>query len=85
MTKKDFMKSVGSNLKKELYEHNISQSELSRMTGLSRSIISEYISGKKLPSVKNLINMCSRIGCYPHDIVKSFGYIEKGNERWNDF
>ena len=48
-------------LKKELEINKISQIELANRIGLSKSIISQYCSGKKEPTLDTLILICNTL------------------------
>ena len=51
MTKQELMKDIGAKLKCELNKKSMSQNELARRTGLSKSTISDYIRGNKLMTI----------------------------------
>ena len=48
-------------LKKELEINKISQTELANKLGVSKSIISQYCSGKKEPTLDTLILICNTL------------------------
>jgi transcriptional regulator with XRE-family HTH domain len=61
-------------LKYILSEQNISQAELSRLTGINKSSICQYLSGKNIPSKKRQGVIATAIGM-PEDYF--------GNENFN--
>jgi transcriptional regulator with XRE-family HTH domain len=52
------MKVFSKRLKDRLAQVDFTQSELAKETGLSRSLISDYVNGKKCPSVENFHKIC---------------------------
>ena len=57
MSQDEWREIFGGNLSDILEETGISQNELAKMTGLSKSRISDYINGYSTPSVFSIINM----------------------------
>ena len=59
----------GRNLRDLLKEARISQSELSMMTGIPKSNISQYITGTQMPSLKNVVSIMIALNCEFDDLV----------------
>lgn len=57
MTREDWLQNFGENLQDILFDKNINQRELSDMTGISTSTISDYITGKRMPSCESIIKI----------------------------
>lgn len=57
MTREDWMQSFGENLNEILIHKGINQRQLSEMTGISTSTISDYINGKKMPSCEFIVKI----------------------------
>lgn len=57
MTQDEWREIFGRNLSDILEETGMSQNELSKITGLSKSRISDYVNGCSTPSVFAIINM----------------------------
>jgi len=55
--------SFANNLKKIMVERNISQTELSAMTGIGKSGISQYLSGKYEPKQKAIEKIAEVLEC----------------------
>lgn len=55
--------SFASNLKRAMAERNISQSELSAITGISKSGISQYLSGKYEPKERIIEKLADVLEC----------------------
>ena len=53
----------GIRLRKTLQRHNMSQLELSEITGIYQPQISNYISGKSTPSFYNVDKIAKALGC----------------------
>ena len=57
------MKDFGQRLKDLRLEHNISQTELSKATGLSQATIAKYETGDRTPSADCLIALAKYFKC----------------------
>ena len=57
MRQQEWLDIFGDNLASILEEEQISQKELSRLTGLSESTISRYINKLQMPNVRAIINI----------------------------
>lgn len=57
MTREDWMQNFGENLREILIHKGINQRELSEMTGISSSMISDYINGKKMVSGESIVKI----------------------------
>ena len=55
--------SFATNLKKAMEERNMSQAELSALTGIGKSSISQYLSGKNEPNEKRTEKIAEAIEC----------------------
>lgn len=55
--------SFASNLKAAMAEKNISQAELADLSGISKSGISQYLSGKYQPKGKIISKLAETLGC----------------------
>jgi len=66
-------------LKKLMTEQKVSQTQLSKMTGIGKPSISQYLAGKNLPGSGNLEKFAEALGCpvehLKTDIPKSFESI----------
>ena len=56
------------NMKKQMAVHGITQSELAKMTGIGRSSISQYLSGKNEPTDERKEIIAEAIGCRVDDL-----------------
>ncbi len=56
------------NMRKQMAVHGITQSELAKMTGIGRSSISQYLSGKNEPTNERKIVIAEAIGCRVVDL-----------------
>lgn len=55
--------SFAKNLKKAMEERNMSQAELSALTGIGKSSISQYLSGKNEPNQKRIEKIAEALEC----------------------
>ena len=62
-----FMRAFQYLLKREM--RGVTESELSKMTGISVVTISQYRNGKKIPNVRNLRKIAHVLGCTPDDLI----------------
>ena len=56
-------------IKKYRIIKNITAEKLAELTGLSRTLISNYESGKNLPTNKNLIKLAEVLEVEPKDLI----------------
>lgn len=56
------------NMRKQMAVHGITQSELAKMTGIGRSSISQYLSGKNEPTDERKNIIAEAIGCRMVDL-----------------
>lgn len=69
------MESIGQNLKKYRRERRLSQVELSKLTGVSRSHISEIESDKyKNITIDVLCKLCRGLSLTPNDLIPEEKY-----------
>lgn len=61
MRENEWLTTFSGNLRDIMEEVGISQRELARDAGLSESMISDYVNGKCMPSVKSLVNLIHSI------------------------
>lgn len=57
------------NLKLLLLEKNVKQADLCRMTGIQTSLMSEYINGRKSPTIGNAILIADALNISLDDLV----------------
>lgn len=62
------------NLFRLLGKANISNTRLSKLTGIDLVTIRNYLSGKTLPNVKKLMLLCDALGCSPDDLLTDNKY-----------
>lgn len=61
------------NLKLLLLEKNMKQADLCRMTGIQTSLMSEYINGRKSPTIGNAILIADALNISLDDLVAESG------------
>lgn len=67
---------VGKNIKEQLAKHEMSGSELAQRLGVSKSIVSEWLSGKKIPRMDKVEAMCQLFRCKRSAILVEENEIE---------
>lgn len=65
LTKTTFKKK----LRGEREKRRLSQNNLSDLSGINASAISHFETGKRLPSLNNIIKLCKGLGCEPNDLI----------------
>ena len=62
MTEQAWLNIFGDNLRDILKEYGYSQKDFTDATNIPESTISMYINKKRMPTIKNLINMSLELG-----------------------
>ena len=76
MTEKESMTRFGENLKDVLDDCFMTQTELAEVTGLSKSTISLYIKGERMPTLKSILNIIYATDCEFDDLIDFYGKVE---------
>lgn len=76
MSQQEWLNIFGDNLVSILEEEQISQKELSRLTGLSESTISRYINKLQMPTVRAIINISYALDWSFEDMLNYGDIIE---------
>ena len=76
MSQQEWLDIFGDNLASILEEEQISQKELSRLTGLSESTISKYINKLQMPTVRAIINISYALDWSFEDMLNYGDIIE---------
>ena len=69
ISRDQFMKDFGENLKRALDEFGMTLSELSAYTGISIPTLSNYANGLQMPSLKAYINIMHALNLEPEELV----------------
>lgn len=72
MTEKELMKEIGRNIEYCLEDARMSQKELAEEIGVTDAIISYYIKGERMPSLKNIINISYALCCSIDELIGGF-------------
>lgn len=75
MTELELIDIFADNLRGLIDENGISQNQLAREMNVSRSVISRYVNGRTLPSIKVIINLCQCLGCDLDDLIPNFDMV----------
>ena len=63
------LRDFGRNLEDLLNEENMSQRELSELTGINNSTISRYVACVTMPSIANIVKIMRVLECEFEDLV----------------
>lgn len=74
MSEVEWIKIFGRNLDEMLVEANMTQRELAEDTGLTEATISRYINGRRMPTVRALVNIAYSLNC-SFDELMDFGDV----------
>lgn len=72
MSEVEWIEIFGQNLEEMLVEANMTQRELADDTGLTEATISRYIHGRRMPTVRALVNIAYSLNC-SFDELMDFG------------
>lgn len=73
-------RSMTYRIKEMLIEKNISQKQLSEMTGITESAISHYIKGDRVPRGTNLVKIAKVLGTTTDDLLSGDKEMNKEND-----
>lgn len=77
MSEIEWIEIFSGNLVSIMTEVGITQGELARDTGISKSLISDYCNGKRMPSTKSLINIIHSIPeMEPEELFRNLVYFD---------
>ena len=77
MSQQEWLDIFGDNLASILEEEQISQKELSRLTGLSESTISRYINKLQMPNMRAIINISYALNWSFEDMLNYGSMLEE--------
>lgn len=75
MSEQEFLEDISFSLRSAMNEKGISQTKLAKMTGINRQLINCYVNGKRMPSLKNLLNMFFVLDLRIEDEIDMFDLI----------
>lgn len=70
-----------NNLKQLLKDKNLKQADLCRMTGIQTSLISDYLGGKKSPTIGNAILIADALNISLDTLVGKNTYSSPGEQQ----
>lgn len=77
MSELEWIEIFSGNLKSIMDEVGITQSELARDSGISKSIINDYIHGRRMPGIKSIVNICYALPeIEPEDLFNSLIFFD---------
>jgi transcriptional regulator with XRE-family HTH domain len=69
MREYDFLHIFSDNLRYSLHYANMTQRELADAIGIDESVISRYLRGQRMPTIKTIVNMACVLDCDISDLV----------------
>lgn len=69
MTELEFMEDFSDRIDYFLRCKGWSQKDLAEKSGLSKSTVSRYIKGERMPTVKALVNICCALDCDVDELI----------------
>ena len=72
----EWLQIFGNNLNEIMCEKGISRVELCSETGIDKGTLSRYINGQRMPTIKNVINICYVLDCDINDLMDFGDAIE---------
>lgn len=76
MTELELIDIFGDNLRGMLDEVGITQEQLAKEMGVTKGLISKYVNKERMPSLRNVINMCCCLDCDFEDLIPIIEKIE---------
>lgn len=70
MNEKYYGRIVGKNLKRIAYEHGKTQADISRDLKISKSTVSSWMNGVRVPRMKTIDLLCHYFNCTREDIME---------------
>ena len=64
------LKNLGRNMHMLLYERKMTKRELGKRVGVSQQMISQIVSGNRVPGTTNLIRIANALGVTVDDLLK---------------
>ena len=66
----DYNKKVAQNLRRLMYEKNITQAQMARDLGIKKGTISTWMNGVHLPRMDKIDRICHYLGCSRSDLLE---------------
>lgn len=77
MNAKQWRYEFGENLEALLREYPMTQKELADATGLTKAAISNYVLGKRIPTVEAVLAIAYALDCTTDDLIDLSGPIDR--------
>lgn len=76
MSEQEFAKTLGKNLRRIMYEKNITQAQMSRELNVGKTTLSTWMNGQRMPRMDKIDMLCRYLNCMRSDLMD-----EKREER----
>ena len=70
MTKQEWRKNFGLNLKEKILESGKTKTDICRAMGIRLSVLSRYLNGEVEPTSSSLLKLAKAIGCMADELIK---------------
>ena len=67
---KDYAQTIHNNLKQEIETSSKSKAQIAAEAGISRPTLSQYLSGRAMPSLVTFAKLCDVLDCSSDDILE---------------
>lgn len=81
---KEYAKIVAMNLRRLAYEKQVEQKDIADALGVSRSIVSAWMNGRKTPRMDKIDRLCAYFHCLRADIMEPYGQKRPTKEVTDD-
>ncbi len=66
----NFNEIFGKNLKRVMYDRNITQAQMSKELSIPKTTISSWMNGKRVPKMDMFDRICSYLNCRRSDLME---------------
>lgn len=71
MSEQEFAKTLGKNLRRMMYEKNITQAQMSRELNIGKTTLSTWMNGQRMPRMDKIDMLCRYLNCKRSDLMDS--------------
>lgn len=69
MSEQEFAKRLGRNLRRMMYEKNITQAQMSKELGIGKTTLSTWMNGQRMPRMDKIDILCRYLNCKRSDLM----------------
>ena len=79
MTDEDYGRIIAKNIKRLAYEKGKSQADIARDLNISKTTLSSWMSGYRVPRMKKIDMLCDYFGVTRSELTEPFGMVPIGS------